>query len=737
MKLKYLFLSVLAASSLLFGCTPEELIPTLSEFKAEQTYIGFSAAGGSITTNVEATDSWSFTSSIPSWLTVTPTSGVAGASTITFYAVKNETGSALSQELKVKVGDKEQIFTVKQAAESAGPQPITNIADVIAAGAGTFRIRGTVTGIANTSYGNFYMADATGSIYIYGLFNSKGQYPKDADGGWASFGVEAGDIVTVEGPYTLYSGTTPELVDASLIKVEKSLITVNPSEVEVEAEAGTFDLTVDSKVNGVVPVVESNWLRFQDIAEKNGKLIFTFAYDANTRTATRTATINFKAPGALKAVSVSQIGVPPTGATITELVAMEDGSVIETLECTTVAKTTKGIVVSDGTTAIYVYGGQVDNVKIGDNLKIWATKTTYNGVPELTTITGVDVISSGNPVKHPEAKDITASAVDYSAQLAEFVKLSGTLSISGNYYNLTLDDIDPNTKMGSIVYPIDEVGAKAFDGKKITVTGYFNGLSSKGRYINIIATKVAEFVDNPKGTVNNPFDATEVAEMIKAGNAPEGKVYVRGIINKIDDISWDTTAEKYYGNAQYWISTDGTSADLEIYRGYFLGGDKFNAEGQIKEGDEVVVFGELTLYGSTPEFKASNYIYTLNGHAKPAGQGTAEDPYNVTKIVDMLLGGETPAEDVFVKGIICQIDNINLQYGNAQYWISDDGGKKYMMEVYRGFYFNSDKFTSEDQIQLGDVVVVTGKVKLYVKGESKTPEFDANNHLVSINGKTN
>ncbi len=737
MKLKNIFLSILAAVAFLTGCTPEELVPTLSEFKVDPSYIGFSSDGGSVTAAVEATESWSFdTATIPAWLTVNPTSGSAGSSNIVFSTAKNETGKALAQEVKVKVGDKVQIFTVKQAAEVAGDLPITSIADVIKAGDGSFRIRGTVTGIANTSYGNFYMADETGSIYIYGVFNAKGQYPKDADGGWASFGIEAGDIVTVEGPYTLYSGTTPELVDATLIKVEKSLITVSPSEIELEAEAGTFDLTVDSKVNGVVPVVESNWIRFQDIAEKNGKLIFTFAYDANTRTATRTATVSFKAPGALKAVNVSQIGVPPTGATITELVAMEDGSVVETLECTTVAKTTKGIVVSDGTTAIYVYGGQVDGVAVGDNLKIWATKTTYNGVPELTTITAIDVISNGNTVKHPDAKDITASALEYAASLAEYVKLSGTLSVSGNYYNMTLDGVDPEVKMGSIVYPVDALDAKAFDGKKITVTGYFNGLSGKGRYINVVATKIAEFVDNPKGTVNNPFAASEVAEMIKSGNTPEGKVYVRGIISQIDNVSWDTTAEKYYGNAQYWISTDGSAADLEIYRGYYLGGDKFDAEGQIKVGDEVVVYGEMTLYGTTPEFKANNYIWTLNGHAKPDGEGTAENPYNVTKIVNMLLGDNTPEGEVYVKGVICQIDNVNLQYGNAQYWLSDDGGRKYMMEVYRGFWFGGEKFTSEDQIQVGDLVVVTGKVKLFVKGETKTPEFDANNKLVSINGKT-
>jgi hypothetical protein len=75
---------------------------------------------------------------------------------------------------------------------------------------------------------------------------------------------------------------------------------------------------------------------------------------------------------------------------------------------------------------------------------------------------------------------------------------------------------------------------------------------------------------------------------------------------------------------------------------------------------------------------------------------------------------------------------VNLQFGNAQYWLSDDGGKKYQLEVYRGFWFGGEKFTSEDQIALGDEVVVFGKVKVY----KDTPEFDANNKIISLNGKT-
>jgi hypothetical protein len=46
---------------------------------------------------------------------------------------------------------------------------------------------------------------------------------------------------------------------------------------------------------------------------------------------------------------------------------------------------------------------------------------------------------------------------------------------------------------------------------------------------------------------------------------------------------------------------------------------------------------------------------------------------------------------------------------------------------------NNEKFTSEDQIGVGDEVVICGKLVDY-KGE--TPEFSGNVYIYSLNGKT-
>ena len=622
MKLRTFFLSILAGAALAAGCAQEQVISSIAEFKPEQSYLGIPVGGGIATTAVRANASWAFdTATIPEWLTVSPLSG-SSDDNLVFAADANPGSSERTANLLVNVGGKQQRFTVVQEGPGAFEAPLSTIAQVSAGSDGeVYRIRATVTGIRNTNYGNIDVADETGSIYIYGLFNALGQYPKDATGGWSSFGIEAGDVITVQGPRTLY-GSTLELVDATLIKVEKSLIAVEPGEVNLESpEAGTFTLSVVSKANGMLVIPSEDWVRVTDIAAGDGDAsVYSFAYDANTTTAARTATIQFKASNSAKSVTVTQPGVPPTGQSVTEIVALEDNSGVETLESTVVGKTAKGFVLSDGTTAIYVYDNGTNPVELGDVLKVYATKTTYNGVPELATVTAVEKTGTAS-VSYPGAKDITSGVLDYAASVAEYISFTGTLKVSGNYYNVEFDGVDTGTRQGSIVYPVEALDAKSFDGQTVTVTGWFNGLSSGGKFVNVIATKIVGA--NAKGTLNNPYTPAEAAEAVKdltwtsnTDYQSTDEVYVKGKICKIASKGTYTEGGTY-GNASFYLSADGTGdGEFYVFRALYLGNVKFEAgKTDIAVGDEVVVCGKLMNYqGNTPETVSGKaYLYSLNG----------------------------------------------------------------------------------------------------------------------------
>ena len=769
MKLNYIFASFVAAAALLVGCTVEEPVSKLEGLEVSNDYVTVTAdAQSSTTITVTADEAWTASPSGADWITVSPASGSAGQ-TVTMTITASAASAARKGEVHIKTGSKTKIICVNQSAPQGVDTPPSTCAEVIAGENITYKVVGTVTKIANTQYGNWYLADDTGEIYIYGTFNSKGAYPKDAEGGWDKFGIEVGDKVMVEGPKTVYNGVV-ELVDVTYSIVQKSLIDASLTTATVGPAACTDTLLVSSKVQPVLVNIDADWVRVKDFTADGNYIL---QIDENVRTAPRSVSIDIKAPGAVKSLTISQEGVPATGASVSEIIGMEDKSSVQTLPSTVVvALTTRGAVLSDGTNAIYAYGNTAAALSLGDGVKVSGTKTTYNGVPEITDITDAFVDSQGNTVTRPNAVDITANATEYTASVAEYIKLSGTLSVSEKgYYNLTLDGVDPDTKQGSIVYPVDDLNAKSFDGKKITVTGYFNGLSSGGKFINIIATKIDEFVDNPKGTATNPYKPSEIAALINGGNIPEGDVYIKGIVS---DILYTFSAK--YGTATFWLSDDGTSSvtedkksttdpahDFECYSVYWFNNTPW-AEGnaQVAVGDEVVVCGKTTSYNGIAETSNKNaWVYSVNGATTDEnGVGNAEFPFNVAgaiAFIDAMEEAKAAAAaadqtaptfpDVCVKGKIGGIlYTFSANYGTATFWISDDGtcnlseDKKktndptHDFECYGVYYFGGQPWVEGNtQIAEGDEVIMKGQLTKY---GSTYETSNKKAWVYSLNGQT-
>ncbi|MBQ4394580.1 MAG: chitobiase/beta-hexosaminidase C-terminal domain-containing protein [Paludibacteraceae bacterium] len=89
---------------------------------------------------------------------------------------------------------------------------------------------------------------------------------------------------------------------------------------------------------------------------------------------------------------------------------------------------------------------------------------------------------------------------------------------------------------------------------------------------------------------------------------------------------------------------------------------------------------------------------------------------------------------IYVRGIISQIDEVNTTYGNATYWISDDGTTTNQFEIYRGKYLDGVNFTDASQINVGDRVVVYGKKITY--GTTKEITNDPANYICSLTSYT-
>ena len=120
------------------------------------------------------------------------------------------------------------------------------------------------------------------------------------------------------------------------------------------------------------------------------------------------------------------------------------------------------------------------------------------------------------------------------------------------------------------------------------------------------------------------------------------------------------------------------------------------------------------------------------GEVTLVGAGTLESPYTAADAIALTskMTANDSMADVYVKGIISSDLVVNLQYGNATFNISDDGSATGEFNIFRALYLGNVKFTSEDQIKIGDEVVLVGTLVNY-KGTA--PELK-DCHIVQLNG---
>ncbi len=277
MKLKYIITTLLATAVLATSCQ-EDIERHLSEVQVSSSYVAIPAEGGSKTITVTATAEWNI-ENVPSWLTVSPVSGVAGETEVSFKA--DAATSTNEVTLRLLCSGKTQELNVLQQTEKVD-LPISTCKEVNSGTDGvTYRIKGTVTRIVNTTYGNMYVSDGTDEVYVYGTLDASG-----AEKNFLSLGIEAGDIVTVEGPRITYSGTI-ELKNVSVIAIEKSLIkvdSVEPESAELPVEGGSFTVTLTNKGDGVsvsVPADAKSWLTLEGISTSGTETVVKFEAAAN------------------------------------------------------------------------------------------------------------------------------------------------------------------------------------------------------------------------------------------------------------------------------------------------------------------------------------------------------------------------------------------------------------------------------------------------------------------------
>ena len=403
MKLKYFFPMFIAAVVALFSsCQDEDVVSYLGNVRVTSSYVALPAEGGSTSIDVTASGNWTI-SGIPDWITVSPTSGT-GNGTVTFTAP----ATTKSNEGYVTIecnGDKQQL-KVMQIAEKV-ELAISTCAEVNKGSDNvTYRIKGAVTKIENTTYGNMYINDGTGDVYIYGTLDAKG-----AEKNFSSLGIEVGDVVDCEGPRVTYNGTI-ELKNVTVNGVTKSLIKADSTYVAgvqgntLPLEGGELTAYFTCKGSGIsveIPEEAKSWLSVVGITERalQGTVVFRAAANVG---GDRSTTVTLKTTDGKKDYTAN-VEIVQKGAiieaTCAEFIAAPVGDTQYRVQgvVSSIASADKGrFYIKDYSGEVYVYNlsGFADSgVKEDDIVTIVGKRDQYKETIEMTSASIESVI----PVK--------------------------------------------------------------------------------------------------------------------------------------------------------------------------------------------------------------------------------------------------------------------------------------------------------------------------------------------------
>lgn len=148
----------------------------------------------------------------------------------------------------------------------------------------------------------------------------------------------------------------------------------------------------------------------------------------------------------------------------------------------------------------------------------------------------------------------------------------------------------------------------------------------------------------------------------------------------------------------------------------------------------LVAKGTTTITAKVPDTNTSykgSASYTLTVEAADIAN-TPETAYTVAKAIELIDAGDGLSAEVYVKGIISQIDKFDDTDKYITYWISDDGTTTKQFECYHGKGLNGADFTALTDLKKGATVIVKGKMTKF----NTTYEFGAGNVLVSYDEST-
>ena len=230
--------------------------------------------------------------------------------------------------------------------------------------------------------------------------------------------------------------------------------------------------------------------------------------------------------------------VPGTRMSLAQMLTADRtaGTIVESEEVLVGALTTKGYVVTDGTSSIYVYEESTPTVKVGDKVTFKGTLKDYYGVPEIMDPVTTKV-SSGHNVTYPKAKDITSTFDSYTADFAEYVTYTAKVVKNGSYTNFMVEGAAK--LQGALSGAPSAMYSGIDEGDKVQVTGFFNTINKEKNLLNVIAVEV-KILEKGEGGGDNPGGETpaagEFASNVKWTVVDKESYSEKATVNGVSDV---------------------------------------------------------------------------------------------------------------------------------------------------------------------------------------------------------
>ena len=375
---------------------------------------------------------------------------------------------------------------------------------------GTYNVKATVVAVSAVS---FLLKDATDYMLVYlgtsftkdlqvgnevELTGKTGTYKDTVQFTTASYKVTGNNEVAYPEPEVL----TSESMDALTVLAPETKYVKVAGKLSISGSYINLAVEGTSVVGSVVNPIQG----LSNYSDKNVVITGYFLYV----TGSTTKYVNI----ILTNIEEGEGNDTPVELPISSISDVKAGNVGEKYKVKAIVVAVSGVsaLLKDDTDYILVYFGSsfAKDLKVGNEILLEGVTSSYKDTVQFGG--GNYTVVGEYTFTYPEAVELNGKEMDILASatpVVTYVKLAGNLTISGNYINLK---VELSENLGSIVTPLIDLSDYA--GKDVVVTGYYLYVTgSSPKYFNIIMTDIAL----KDGTSTNPDEAA-VDEIIDEFN---------------------------------------------------------------------------------------------------------------------------------------------------------------------------------------------------------------------------